>query len=100
MSWKIFPSACRRLALKTAVLCCGVPLIVGAAEAPVKKIVFVGDSVSVGVGSSEQSKRFTSMTVKLLNDAAGKVAYKEVNISISPKKRAVFTPFSGSICAC
>jgi len=25
---------------------------------------------------------------------------QEVNISISPKKRAYFTPFSGSICAC
>ena len=69
--------------LNTAVLYCGLPLLVSASDVPPKKILFVGDSISVGVGASSPQKRFTTMAVKMLNQAAGKELYKEINTSVN-----------------
>ena len=73
---KNFWRTCRFARLNTAVLCCGLPLIVSASDVPPKKILFVGDSISVGVGASSPQKRFTSVAVKMLNQAAGKTVYQ------------------------
>ena len=46
-----------------------------------KKIVFVGDSISCGVGASPREMRFSTVAVKLLAENSGK--YIEHNIAIS-----------------
>ena len=79
---KIFFSR-RTLVLNGAALCCGLPLIVSAAEKPTKTILFVGDSITVGVGASKPELRYSSLAVKLLNQEAGMELYKEVNIAVS-----------------
>ncbi|MBE6366585.1 MAG: SGNH/GDSL hydrolase family protein [Lentisphaerae bacterium] len=48
-----------------------------------KTIMFVGDSISVGVGASHPGKRYSTLAVDMLNKAAGKTLYKEVNVAIS-----------------
>lgn len=53
-------------------------LFLGGAE---KKILFVGDSISCGVGASPRSMRFSTVAVKLLSDA--KTRYVEKNVAIS-----------------
>ncbi|MBE6369209.1 MAG: SGNH/GDSL hydrolase family protein [Lentisphaerae bacterium] len=80
---KNFWRTCRFARLNTAVLCCGLPLIVSASDVPPKKILFVGDSISVGVGASSPQKRYSSVAVKMLNQAAGKTVYQEINTSVS-----------------
>ena len=60
------------LMLTTAVV------ILGGAE---KTIVFVGDSISCGVGASSKNTRFSTVAVKLLS--AGEIKYNEKNIAIS-----------------
>ena len=65
---------------------CGVLAMAGIAQAAdenVKKIMFVGDSISVGVGASNKENRYSTVAVKMLNEAAGRTAYKELNIAIS-----------------
>ena len=64
---------------------CSILALAGVVKADenVKKIVFVGDSISVGVGSTSKEKRYTTLAVKMLNDAAGRKAYEEINIAIS-----------------
>ena len=42
------------------------------ADENVKKIIFVGDSISVGVGATSKEKRYTTLAVKMLNDARKK----------------------------
>ena len=69
--------------LNTAALCCGLPLLVAAADEPPKKIMFVGDSISCGVGASKPANRFTTVAVDMLNKKAGKKAYVEVNVAVS-----------------
>lgn len=54
-----------------------------AAEKAVKKIVFIGDSISYGVGSSAKENRFTTMTVRLLNDSGDGITYTEKNTAVS-----------------
>ena len=70
---KICCTACSILALAGVVK----------ADENVKKIMFVGDSISVGVGATSKEKRYTTLAVKMLNDAAGRKAYEEINIAIS-----------------
>jgi lysophospholipase L1-like esterase len=53
-------------------------LLLAAAE---KKIVFVGDSISCGVGASPKEMRFSTVAVKLLSENGGK--YVEKNIAVS-----------------
>ena len=64
---------------------CSILALTGAVQADenVKKIMFVGDSISVGVGATSKEKRYTTLAVKMLNDAAGRKAYEEINIAIS-----------------
>lgn len=58
-------------------------ITVSAAGAAQKNIVFVGDSISCGVGASNPQNRYTTLTVAMLNQAAGKNIYKEVNVAVS-----------------
>lgn len=46
-----------------------------AAEKP-QKIVFTGDSIAYGVGTSNQANRFATVAVKLLNQSAGREELK------------------------
>ena len=83
---------------------CSILALTGAVQADenVKKILFVGDSISVGVGASSKETRYTTLAVKMLNDAAGRKAYEELNIAISgstmtthlwPRKQASGFPY-------
>ncbi|MFC1738033.1 SGNH/GDSL hydrolase family protein [Planctomycetota bacterium] len=51
-----------------------------AAHAP-KKILFMGDSISVGVGTSCSAKRYTTLVTNMLNE--DNVNFKEINVAIS-----------------
>ena len=88
--------------MSTAALCCGLPLLINAADDGVKTIAFVGDSITVGVGSSPRAKRYSTLAVDMLNREAGKTLYKELNFAVSgssmtthpwPNKRASAYPF-------
>ena len=72
--------------LKSYLVSCAV--FVGFAHAAdagnVRTVMFTGDSIACGVGaSSMKTTRFSTVAVKMLNEAAGKTAYREVNIAIS-----------------
>ena len=80
---KIIPIR-KRLALKTAILCCGLPMMVSAADEKPKVIAFVGDSITVGIGASNRNvTRYSTLAVEMLNKEAGKTIYKELNFAVS-----------------
>ena len=58
-------------------------IISSAAEKTTRKIVFIGDSISYGVGASSKDNRFTTVAVRLLNESGNGVAYSEKNTAVS-----------------
>jgi len=58
-------------------------VMLGAAGNDTRTVMFVGDSISCGVGASHNSKRFTTVAVKLLNNDQSGVKYLEKNIAVS-----------------
>lgn len=58
-------------------------IISGAAEKTTRKVVFIGDSISYGVGASAKDKRFTSVAIKMLNESGDGITYMEKNTAIS-----------------
>lgn len=53
----------------------------GPAENQPKKILFLGDSISVGVGASEPGKRYSTLVTNFLSQGEKKI--EEVNVAIS-----------------
>ena len=70
---------CRLLAI---LLIASVTAIAHAGNSP-RSIMFVGNSISEGVGATHPSKRYSTVAVDLLNRDAGKTLYREVNAAIS-----------------
>ena len=67
----------KKFYLLTILMCC-FTLTISAAGTAQKNIVFVGDSISCGVGASNSQNRYTTLTVAMLNQAAGKNIYKRI----------------------
>ena len=67
----------------TAILVLVLAAAAGFGGDAVKKVMFVGDSIALGVGAKPRENRFSTVAVKMLNEHAGKTAYVEHNIAIS-----------------
>ena len=52
-------------------------------EKTIKTILFAGDSISCGVGAKSPENRFSTQTVKLLNENSDGILYVEKNIAVS-----------------
>ena len=67
----------------TAILVLVLAAAAGFGGNAVKKVMFVGDSIALGVGAKPRENRFSTVAVKLLNERAGRTAYVERNIAMS-----------------
>lgn len=70
----------------TAGIILGTTAALGAAEAEASRtqtVMFVGDSISCGVGASSPKARFSTVAVKMLNNNEAGIKYVEKNIAVS-----------------
>ena len=76
----------------TGYTCCfGEPLVVDVnATGNKKSILFIGDSISVGVGASVPANKYTTLVTDALNQKNKGYEYEEINFAISCLASSVF----------